>query len=110
MPFNLLRADHWLNMPHKQSSRPCRHDYTYYFKHNVHITTSGNFFTQGLKLCVELLGPDRVQFAIDTPYERTEEGMEWWRGVALEGPDAEKLKDEIGRGNAIRVFKLPLQP
>ncbi|KIX09774.1 uncharacterized protein Z518_00855 [Rhinocladiella mackenziei CBS 650.93] len=114
IPFNLHRADHWLNQPSKRASRPCIHDYTYYFRHNVHITTSGNFWTPGLKLCVNVLGPERCLFAIDTPYERTEEGMEWWRSVSFDNDDerspGEKIKEMIGRGNAIKLFRLPLDP
>lgn len=110
IPFNLHRADHWLNQPTKRKSRPCVRDYHHYFRNNVHVTTSGNFWTQGLKLCVDVLGPERCLFAIDTPYETTEEGMAWWRSVRLDGDPEGKVKDMIARGNAIKLFRLPLEP
>ncbi|KAL1649613.1 hypothetical protein SLS58_001670 [Diplodia intermedia] len=105
IPFNLWRADHWLNKPQKRKTRPSKQDYTYYFKHNVHITTSGNFNTAGLKFCINEIGLDRCLYAIDTPYDTIEEGQQWWRTNDLK----EAEKDAVGRRNAIRLFKLPLE-
>ncbi|KAF2280515.1 amidohydrolase-like protein 2 [Westerdykella ornata] len=105
IPFNLWRASHWINHPFKRGSRPMKHDYTYYFKHNVSITTSGNYNTRGLKFCIAEIGLDRCLYAIDTPYETVEEGQSWWRSVDL----PEDQKEAVARGNAIRLFKLPLE-
>ncbi|EKG16224.1 Amidohydrolase 2 [Macrophomina phaseolina MS6] len=106
IPFNLWRADHWLNKPQKKKTRPSKHDYTYYFKNNVHITTSGNFNTAGLRFCMNEIGPGRCLYAIDTPYDAIEEAQAWWKALDLQ----ESEKEDIGRGNAIRLFKLPLDP
>jgi 2,3-dihydroxybenzoate decarboxylase len=62
--FNLWRACHWYNNPNKKGSRPSKEDYKYYFTHNVHITTSGNYSTPGLKFCIEELGVERCLYAI----------------------------------------------
>jgi len=120
IPLNLWRADHWYNKPSKKAARPSKEDYTYYFKHNVHITTSGNFSTQGLKFCINELGADRCLYSIgkppeffhdiranriDTPYDSVEDGQAWWRTVDL----ADDVKWDVGRNNAIRLFKLPLE-
>ncbi|KAH8671898.1 hypothetical protein BGZ60DRAFT_527340 [Tricladium varicosporioides] len=105
IPFNLWRACHWINHPFKKGSRPCKQDYKYYFTHNVFITTSGFFSTEGLKFCVNELGIDRCLYAIDTPYENVKEGQDWWKSVNL----SEEEKDTIARRNSIRVFKLPLE-
>ncbi|KAF2006128.1 amidohydrolase-like protein 2 [Amniculicola lignicola CBS 123094] len=105
IPFNLWRANHWINHPWKRDSRPMKQDYGYYWKHNVSITTSGNFNTRGLKYCIEELGLDRCLFAIDTPYEQVEEGQNWWKSVDL----PEDQKQAVARTNAIRLFKLPLE-
>lgn len=64
IPFNLWRADHWYNKPVKKASRPSKHDYGYYFKHNISITTSGFFSTPGLKFCMEQIGVERCLFSI----------------------------------------------
>ncbi|KJR80263.1 2,3-dihydroxybenzoate decarboxylase [Sporothrix schenckii 1099-18] len=105
IPFNLVRADHWYNKPVKKQSRPSKEDYRYYFTHNVSITTSGNFSTQGLKFCIGELGVDRCLYAIDYPYDSVKVAQDWWKNVDL--PDADK--EAIGRTNAIKLFKLPLE-
>ena len=64
IPFNLWRADHWLNKPIKKKMRPCKEDYRYYLTHNIFITTSGNFNTRALKFCIDELGVDRCMFSI----------------------------------------------
>ncbi|KAF4960817.1 hypothetical protein FGADI_650 [Fusarium gaditjirri] len=105
IPLNLWRASHWYNKPSKKATRPSKEDYNYYFKHNVYITTSGNFFTPGLKLCIETIGLDRCMYSIDTPYEDIEEAQAWWRTVDLDGG----VKEQVARTNAIKLFKLPLE-
>lgn len=99
-----------------------KEDYSYYFTHNVNITTSGNYNTRGLKFCIEEIGLDRCLYAIgeyqienadqigakrrlDTPYETVEEGQNWWKSVDL----PEEQKEAVARKNAIRLFKLPLE-
>lgn len=42
------------------------HDYSYYWTHNVSISTSGNYNTRGLKYCIEEIGLDRCMYAIGT--------------------------------------------
>ncbi|KAF3384531.1 2,3-dihydroxybenzoate decarboxylase [Penicillium rolfsii] len=105
IPFNLWRASHWYNKPSKKIARPSKHDYKYYFANNVFITTSGNFSTPGLKFCIEELGVGRCLFSIDSPYDQIEEAQAWWRTVDLD----DSQKEQIGRKNAIRLFKLPLE-
>lgn len=41
-----------------------KHDYSYYWRNNVSITTSGNYNTRGLKFCIEEIGLDRCMYAI----------------------------------------------
>ncbi|KAK4118823.1 amidohydrolase 2 [Parathielavia appendiculata] len=105
IPFNLWRADHWYNKPVKKATRPSKEDYSYYFTHNISITTSGNFNTAGLKFCIDQLGAERCFYSIDYPYDTIGEAQAWWRTVDL----PEDQKRVIGRENAIRLFKLPLE-
>jgi len=104
IPLNLWRSCHWYNKPMKKATRPSKEDYRYYFTHNVSITTSGNFNTRGLKFCIEEIGVDRCLYSIDTPYDTVKEGQDWWKTVDL----PEREKEAVARGNAIRLFKLPL--
>ncbi|KAK3402357.1 hypothetical protein B0T20DRAFT_346427 [Sordaria brevicollis] len=106
IPFNLHRANHWYNKPVKKASRPSKHDYTYYFKHNISITTSGFFSTAGLKFCIEQIGVERCLYSIDYPYDTISEAQTWWKeDVDLLAKD----KEMVARQNAIRLFKLPLE-
>jgi 2,3-dihydroxybenzoate decarboxylase len=41
-----------------------KHDYLYYWTHNVSITTSGDYNTRGLKFCIDEIGVDRCLYAI----------------------------------------------
>ena len=51
------------------------------------------------------IGADRILYSIDYPYEDIEEASEWWDRVPVS--PADKLK--MGRQNAIKLFKLPLE-
>jgi 2,3-dihydroxybenzoate decarboxylase len=41
----------------------------------------------------------------DTPYENVKEGQAWWKTVDLSADE----KEMVGRTNAIRLYKLPLE-
>lgn len=41
----------------------------------------------------------------DTPYENAKEGQDWWKTVDIPA----KEKEAVGRTNAIKLFKLPLE-
>jgi len=75
-----------------------------YLKDNFYITTSGNFHTPTLTNVITEMGADRVLFAVDYPYERTDEAVKWFDACAIGDEDSEK----IGRLNAQRLFKLTI--
>jgi gamma-resorcylate decarboxylase len=75
-----------------------------YLKDNFYITTSGNFHTPTLTSVIAEVGADRVLFAVDYPYERTDQAVEWLDHCAINEEDREK----IARLNAIRLFKLDM--
>lgn len=96
----------------------CKQSLQYYFKHNVHITTSGHYSDETLKMCIQTyvtflrdltfsLGPDRIIYSIDTAYEWCEEGAKWWDSIDYLS-DAEKV--QMGRDNAIKLLKLENVP
>jgi predicted TIM-barrel fold metal-dependent hydrolase len=41
----------------------------------------------------------------DYPYDSIKEAQDWWKGVNLT-PDE---KEAVARGNAVRIFNLPLE-
>ncbi|KAL2158777.1 hypothetical protein VTH06DRAFT_3968 [Thermothelomyces fergusii] len=105
IPFNLWRADYWYNKIENKEARQSKQDFGYYFRHNISITTSGNFNTPALKFCIDQVGADRCLYAVDYPYNTLEEAQEWWETVDL----PEDQKKLVARENAIRLFKLPLE-
>ena len=73
-----------------------------YFRDHFTITTSGVCFEPALRLAIEVLGAERVMFAVDYPYESTEEATTFLDGARL----SERERQLIYSGNASRVFRL----
>jgi 2,3-dihydroxybenzoate decarboxylase len=73
-----------------------------YFRDNFYITTSGNFHTPSLLGAIDQVGPERILFAVDYPYEQISDAVEWFDGLTLGQPELE----QIGRGNAQRLLGL----
>lgn len=76
-----------------------------YLKDNFFITTSGMNTHAVLKYCVEVLGSDRIMFAIDYPYQETEESAVFMNSAPLPPADCEK----IAHGNAEKLFNIPVK-
>ncbi len=73
-----------------------------YFRRNFHVTTSGMNTRPALDFTLDRLGSDRVMFAIDYPYEQTQQAVEFIRSVTL--PEDEM--SAITQDNARRLFRL----
>lgn len=71
-------------------------------RENFYVTTSGNFHTPSLIGVLLQLGADRVLFAVDYPFERTEDAVTWFDAAPISAADKEK----IGRTNAQRLLRL----
>jgi predicted TIM-barrel fold metal-dependent hydrolase len=52
-----------------------------------------------------VLNPAGSDLDEDYPYDTIEEAQDWWKGIAL----PENQKQAIGRTNAIKLFRLPLE-
>jgi 5-carboxyvanillate decarboxylase len=48
-----------------------QHKVSHYFKTNIWITTSGEGWEPAVKYCMDVLGPDRVLYAMDYPYQQS---------------------------------------
>ncbi len=104
IPVQLWRIDGrngWMNAPHKY---PAKHGVGHYFRNHFHATTSGNFHTPSLVNAMTELGPERVMFSVDWPFEDVGEGAQWFDQAEISEAD----RARIGRDNAIKLFKLPL--
>ena len=74
-----------------------------YFLDNFIITTSGMNWHPVLKFCHEVLGPERIMFAIDYPYQRDTPDAIQFMDTA---PIPEEDKQKIYHGNAEKIFGL----
>ncbi|HEY4375126.1 MAG TPA: amidohydrolase family protein [Burkholderiales bacterium] len=75
-----------------------------YLKSNFVYTTAGFFDTRATMHVADIVGLDRVCFSSDHPWMDMVEGGDWLDRAQLS--EAERL--QIGRGNAMRLFKLKL--
>lgn len=49
--------------------KPLKHDIFYYMQNNVYVTTSGMAWAPAIKFAQQVLGEDRVMYAMDYPYQ-----------------------------------------
>jgi 5-carboxyvanillate decarboxylase len=73
-----------------------------YLRRNFLITTSGMNHEPPLQLCREVLGAERIMWAIDYPYQRTPDAVAFMDSAEL--PPAER--EQIYAGNAERAFNI----
>ncbi|KAL3440387.1 amidohydrolase 2 [Aspergillus insuetus] len=118
IPFDFWRTNHWLEdverpLAVQQGNVMSKKDIYHYFKNNIWVTTSGHFSTPTVRYVAEYLGPERIMFSVDTPYETIPNGAGWFDNDekalsdALGGPDGYK---KVARENAKRLFKLEKYP
>ncbi len=68
-----------------------------YFRSNFHITTSGMNTDPPLEFALKMFGPDRIMFAIDYPFEQTEEAVGFIRAAPLEPGAMRKITHETAQ-------------
>ena len=73
-----------------------------YFRENLVVTTSGNWYEPAFVCTLLALGIDNMLFAIDWPYESNKVGMEFFNKLSLNDTDKHKL----AHGNAEKLLKL----
>jgi predicted TIM-barrel fold metal-dependent hydrolase len=102
LPYWLTRMDAYWIKPWKVKKPRIEKRPSDYVKANFTITISGMFFVPAF-LCAYLgLGADRIAFAVDYPYERTEEAVRFIK----EAPISERDKERICYGNAAKLLKI----
>lgn len=106
LPFMLYR----LNYMHQAGLRsgryprlkPLEHDLFHYMRNNVLATNSGLPFGPAIKTMIEVMGEDRVMYAMDYPYQYVPEEVRWMDDLDI--PFEQKKK--FFQTNAERWFKL----
>ncbi len=109
MPLLLYRFD-WMqsNADGREGLRggapavKLRHKISHYFWHNVWITTSGQGWEPSVKFCMDVLGPERVLYAMDYPYQQSADEVAAYDAFDIP-PEHKKM---LMQTNAQRVFRL----
>ncbi len=106
IPFWLYRID-WMHQAGVRSQRyerlkPLKKTITDYMRENVYITTSGMAFGPAIKYSQEVLGDDRVMYAMDYPYQFVADEVRTHDLVDISDESRKKLMQT----NAEKVFKL----
>jgi 5-carboxyvanillate decarboxylase len=106
LPYWLYRTD-FMHKAGVRSNRyasikPLQHDLFHYMRHNFLGTCSGLPFEPAIKLMIEVMGEDRVLYAMDYPYEYVADEVRAMDNLAV--PDA--VKKKFFQTNAERWFKL----
>ena len=73
-----------------------------YFRRNFYISTSGLFTNPPLCCALEVLGADRIIFAVDHPFANSARGREFLEQAPLD----EDTRTKIAHGNADRLLGL----
>jgi predicted TIM-barrel fold metal-dependent hydrolase len=109
MPLQLYRFD-WMQgnadgRPHLRGGKQVKLEQpvSYYFHNNIWITTSGVAWEPAIRFCQEVLGPERVLYAMDYPYQQSYDEVAAYDRMALPAEHKKMLMED----NARRVFRLP---
>ena len=106
LPFWLYRLDYMhaagMKANRYKSIEPLKRKISEYMQQNIYVTTSGVPWAPSIMLCQQVLGMDRVLYAMDYPYQFVPE--EVGMSDALPISDNDKLK--FFQTNAEKVFNL----
>jgi predicted TIM-barrel fold metal-dependent hydrolase len=109
LPLHLYRFD-WMQsnadgIPGLRGGQPAvtlKHPVSHYFHNNIWVTTSGVGWEPAIKFCMEVMGPDRVLYAMDYPYQQSSDELAVYDRLQI--PDAHKKM--LMQTNAEGVFRL----
>jgi 5-carboxyvanillate decarboxylase len=104
LPFWLFRLDFMhrsmVSSKRYEGARPLNHPPSHYLKNNVWVTTSGMQWAPAILFCQQVLGVDRVMYAMDYPYQFVPEEVK----VTDELPISEDDRGKLYQLNAEQVF------
>ncbi|MFM5923847.1 MAG: amidohydrolase family protein [Novosphingobium sp.] len=106
LPFWLYRTD-YMHKAGIRSARyarlkPLQHDLFHYIRNNFLGTTSGLCWEPAVKLMIEVMGEDRVMYAMDYPYQYVADEVRAMDSLAVSAT----VKKKFFQTNAERWFKL----
>jgi predicted TIM-barrel fold metal-dependent hydrolase len=109
LPLTLYRFD-WMQdnadgIPGMRGGQPAvklKHPVSHYFKTNIWITTSGVGWEPAIKFCQRVMGPERVLYAMDYPYQQSSDEVAAYDAMDI-APEHKKM---LMQTNAEAVFRL----
>jgi predicted TIM-barrel fold metal-dependent hydrolase len=109
LPLQLYRFD-WMQsnadgIPGMRGGQPAvtlEHPVSHYFRHNIWVTTSGCGWEPAIKFCMDVMGEDRVLYAMDYPYQQSSDELAAYDRMAIDPAAKRKLMQT----NAEHVFRL----
>lgn len=108
LPFWMYRLDYMhaatVRAGRYESMKPRELTPSEYLRRNVWVTTSGMAWAPAIMFCREVLGPDRVLYAMDYPYEYVADEVRWQDDLPLTVAE----KKQFYQTNAQAVFGLQL--
>jgi len=102
LPFLLPRVEHRLRHVSAEVRGRQLKPVTSYLRENFYLTTAGHFRTQALLDTLLEVGPDRLLFSVDYPYETAQEQSDWFDSL----PISEGDRSKISRLNALELLGL----
>lgn len=92
LPFLFKRIDWAYVRPFDPEARPkLAKKPSEYLKHNVFVTTSGNYYTPAFMCTYEAMGIDRILLGTDYPYEDTQECMQFLEQLPISEAEKEMV-------------------
>lgn len=106
LPYWLYRLDYMhqagVRSQRYERMKPLKKTIAEYMRSNVLITNSGMAWEPAIKFCQQVVGEDRVMYAMDYPYQYVADEVR-----AMDGMDmSAELKKKFFQTNAERWFKL----
>ncbi|MDL4813274.1 amidohydrolase family protein [Actinomadura opuntiae] len=98
IPFYLDRINEAL----PQRATKLERSFEEYFRQNVHIAPSGMFSQAQLRFCLEVVGLERIVFAVDYPFIGNEGVLPFFEQADL----PQEAKHKIAHENAERLLRL----
>jgi 5-carboxyvanillate decarboxylase len=83
-------------------AKPLKFKPSHYLRENFILTTSGMNWKQPVELCLAVMGPERVMFAADWPFENATDAVRTFDAIGLD----DAVKRRVYQDNARRVFRL----
>jgi 5-carboxyvanillate decarboxylase len=102
IPFYLDRLDNRYRTLHAGGLGPLKLAPSEYFKRNVWISTSGSNWAPSVQFCQQVLGADRVLFAVDYPFEDEVQTVRKAAAIHMSATDSACFFHR----NAERLFKI----